>query len=185
MRLESTREQTRDSSLAPAAKPVPRIAAQIQLEQIIESTRQLHLAMGRYGNFRGRSAGGGTAARSGDAEVASRRAAMSRIPTRIGFRLPTPGLPSPSPEPRVPVPSPESRIDAPIGVFDSGRGRSVGAARDSSRASRRRSVYVADSGYAPCGDPEGTSADVPSPSWSSCAVRAPKPWSLPATRRRE
>jgi ATP-dependent Clp protease ATP-binding subunit ClpC len=51
MRLESTREQTRDSSLAPAAKPVPRIAAQIQLEQIIESTRQLQLAMGRYGNF--------------------------------------------------------------------------------------------------------------------------------------
>jgi ATP-dependent Clp protease ATP-binding subunit ClpC len=51
MRLESAREQIRDSYTAPAAKPNPKSAAQRQLEQIIGSTRQLELDMGQSGNY--------------------------------------------------------------------------------------------------------------------------------------
>jgi ATP-dependent Clp protease ATP-binding subunit ClpC len=45
MRLEGAREQIRDSYTAAAAKPVPRAAVQAQLEQIMESTRQLSISL--------------------------------------------------------------------------------------------------------------------------------------------
>jgi ATP-dependent Clp protease ATP-binding subunit ClpC len=45
MRLEGAREQIRDSYTAAAAKPVPRSAVLAQLEQIMESTRQLSISL--------------------------------------------------------------------------------------------------------------------------------------------
>jgi|RhiMethySRZTD1v2_1073278.scaffolds.fasta_scaffold407170_2 hypothetical protein len=45
MRLEGAREQIRESYNAAAARPVPGSAVHAQLEQIIESTRQLSMSL--------------------------------------------------------------------------------------------------------------------------------------------
>src|SRR5262245_8136555 len=51
LQLVGAREQIRELIRDAAAKPVPKSAVMTQLEQIIESTRQLELAMGQSGNF--------------------------------------------------------------------------------------------------------------------------------------